>query len=343
MKDITIASILKGCTPGRMQSVGYIQVIPLISDIIDESFSSPVGNIEASTSDYGTLNLKRTSNTPTIFPTGGSVVSTQKAQNHASPKGIYLSGKGTYTTKQARCIQDSQGGYIRAERDYHFSVIPWAIREFSMSTKDKTNYSELWPALKEFNQELGLLNRGHLEYFLEQFKDQLDTFCAEFEVVPKMVGAIILLNGDVIGVERTPNYNFWKSMWKPLIRESYGSVALWFAKHFSNNPPVPKMRIPLASAKIQSIKDILPELLKVEKQEEVRVKNVIKGFIKSKFQRKVEQQENDCSFESLENKQFVGQALLKDDGFPYVSLTTTNVWLKNPNAAKFANAADFSM
>ena len=96
MKDITIASVLKGCTPGRMQSVGYMQIIPLLSDIIDKNFDPPVGNVEASTTDYGTLNLKRISNSPTIFPTGGSVVSKQHAQNHASPKGIFLSKKKMY-------------------------------------------------------------------------------------------------------------------------------------------------------------------------------------------------------------------------------------------------------
>jgi len=343
MKEITISKVLKGCTPGRMQSVGYMQIIPLLSDIIDDTFSPPIGNIEASTSDYGTLRLKNLTDSPTIFPTGGAVMTKQKAQNHASPKGIFMGKKGRYQTNQARCIQDSQGGYISPEKDYHFSVLPWAIREFSMASKDRANYSELWPAIKEFNQELGLLNKGHLELFIENFKDQLNTFIAEFELVPKMVGAIILLNGDVIGVERCPNYNFWKEMWEPLVRESYGSVALWFARKFSKNPPPPKMRIPLASTKIRSIKDIIPELIKVEKQEEDRVKQVVKGFINTKFQRKVEQQENNCSFESLTNKQFVGQVLLKDEGFPYVTLVTTSSWLKNPRAADFSDAADFSM
>jgi len=343
MKDITIANILKGCTAGRMQSVGYMAVIPLISDITDENFIAPFGNVSASTKNYGTLVVENKADIPTIFPTGGSVISKQHAQNHSSPKGIFMSKKKQYMTNQARCIQDSQGGSIRPETDFHFSILPWSMREFSMATKDKVNYSELWPAIKEFNQELGLLNKGHLELFLDHFKNQLNTFIAEFEVVPKMVGAIILLNGDVIGVERAPNYKFWRELWKPLIRESYGSVALWFAKKHAKKPLPPKMRIPLASANIRSIKDILPELEKVEKQEEERVKKVVKGFIHTKFSRKVEQRENNCSFESIINKQFIGQVLLKDEGFPYVSLTTNASWLKNPRAAQFADAADFNM
>jgi len=343
MKEITIASILKGCTPGRMQSVGFMQIIPLLSDIVDDSFEAPIGNIEASTGDYGTLNVKNLGNAPTIFPTGGAVMSKQTAQNHSSPKGIFMKGRGSYTTKQARCIQDSQGGSIRSDSDYHMSILPWAMREFATMTKNSTSYQELWPVIKEFNQELGLLNKGHLELFLQGFDKQLSTFIAEFEIVPKMVGAIILLNGDVIGVERTPNYKYWKSIWEPLIRESYGSVAIWFAKKFGKNTPPPKMRVPLASANINSIKDILDELKKVEAKEDERVKNVLKGFIKTKFQRDVEQQEMNISFETIKNRQFIGQALHKEDGFPYVSMVTTAAWMKNPNAANFTDAADFSM
>ena len=41
-KTIRVADVLHGCTPGRMQSVGYMQVIPLVSDLSDNRFVSPV-------------------------------------------------------------------------------------------------------------------------------------------------------------------------------------------------------------------------------------------------------------------------------------------------------------
>ena len=86
MNNMTIATILKGCTPGKMQSVGYMKIIPLISDFVDNSIKTP-NEIEASTLDYGKLCLENKSNMSTIFPVGGAIVSKQKAQNHTSPKG----------------------------------------------------------------------------------------------------------------------------------------------------------------------------------------------------------------------------------------------------------------
>jgi len=41
-KAIRVADVLHGCTPGRIQSVGYMQVIPLVSELSDDRFVSPV-------------------------------------------------------------------------------------------------------------------------------------------------------------------------------------------------------------------------------------------------------------------------------------------------------------
>ena len=40
-KTIRVADVLHGCTPGRIQSVGYMQVIPLVSDLSDIASSRP--------------------------------------------------------------------------------------------------------------------------------------------------------------------------------------------------------------------------------------------------------------------------------------------------------------
>ncbi len=341
MTDITISKLLAGCTPGRMQSVGYMQIVPLLSNIVDNDIVSPIGVVEASTSNYGTLNVTNKSKSYTIFPSGGAVISKQSVQNHASPKGIFIKPNVKVTTNQAACIQENQGGAMRPETTFHMSILPWAMREYALDKKDSSEYNKIWPAIREFNQHLGLMNKGHLEFFLDSFKDQLDTFIAEFEIVPNMVGAIIFLDGDIIGIERSPNYEYWKSMWEPLIRESYGSEALRYAK-LKKSPP-PKMRIPLASARIKSVKDILPELQKVQRQEEARVKKIIKSFIKTKFVRTVEQRGDSISMETIKNRQFIGQVLCREGGFPYVSLVTTNKWQQNPNAADWSEAADFTM
>ncbi len=58
-KTIRVADVLHGCTPGRIQSVGYMQVIPLVSELSDDRFVSPVdGEAEVFTAGYGSLGFR---------------------------------------------------------------------------------------------------------------------------------------------------------------------------------------------------------------------------------------------------------------------------------------------
>jgi hypothetical protein len=58
-KAIRVTDVLHGCSPGRIQSVGYMQVIPLVSELSDDRFVSPVeGQADVFTTDYGTLGFR---------------------------------------------------------------------------------------------------------------------------------------------------------------------------------------------------------------------------------------------------------------------------------------------
>jgi len=90
------------------------------------------------------------------------------------------------------------------------------------------SYDRLWPAISSMNQQLGIRNTaGHLEFFLQEFGKELDRFVAEFEIVPNQVGAIILINGRVAGVERAPNPEFWESIWQPLFASVMEVLPSW--------------------------------------------------------------------------------------------------------------------
>ena len=80
--QITISEILKGTTAGRMQSVGYMQVIPLISQIEDDRFVSPL-EAEVSTRGYGSMVFNNPLNKVLIVPLHAGYVVKQAAQDHA--------------------------------------------------------------------------------------------------------------------------------------------------------------------------------------------------------------------------------------------------------------------
>ena len=106
------------------------------------------------------------------------------------------------------------------------NCLPVAMREEALDGRNVRSYDKLWAPIRAFIRSVGLSNAGHLEYFMERFAKEMEQFVAQFEIVPRQVGAIVLINGDVIGIERVPNYRFFKVMWGPLIRECYGSMSI---------------------------------------------------------------------------------------------------------------------
>ncbi|MEM7157274.1 MAG: DUF6569 family protein [Myxococcota bacterium] len=226
---LTVEDILRGTRTGRRQSVGVMEVIPLLGED-DETFAPP--HVEVGTSHYGTVDLRNDDDRPTIVPPGAGWVVRQAAQDHAIGSGKLMRAGQSVKIDTARCIQQSQGGYIG--RDKHpMVVLPAALRGRALAMRNETGYDKLWPDITRFNTRLGASTGGgggHLEYFLRHFAKQLDEFVAEFELVPDQRGAIILIGGRVVGVELAPNQAFWRHVWEPLVRVCYGSLAIEVAR-----------------------------------------------------------------------------------------------------------------
>jgi len=327
MSTVTIAEVLRGTTPGRMQSVGYMQIIPLVSELVDDRFVTP-DNLATSTSDYGTVNVHNESDGMTIMPFGSAVMTKQMAQNHAIPKAKLMGAKENARINTAACIQDSQGGTIRKGK-HPMSIIPWVLKEAALMTRKVRSYQKLWEPIKEFNKRLGLQARGHLEYYMDRFKDDLDQFIAQFEVIPNQVGAILLLDGSVMGVERAPNYEYWKAVWKPLIRECYGSLCLQYVKERGGEVSLPKTRVPLKFKSTNSLDDISRALAEAKSKEDEVIKKIVRKFIKEKFKQEPEETKGTIAVENITHKQFTGQIVRDEDKVVYASLVTRAAWARN--------------
>jgi len=334
-----ITEILKGCEPGKIQSVGYMQIVPLISKFVDESIMPP--QIKVSTTDYGRLVLNNESVDSVLVPTASAFMSKQKAQDHTTHTGGFMTKKSMLKIDTAACIQDNQGGYISNDRDFHFSILPWSMREQAFNVKSSTSYDKLWPVLRQFNSTLGIThNQGYLISFIEKFEDDMNQFIAEFEIVPNMVGAIILINGIVIGVERCPNHNYFKFMWEPLIRESYGGAVFQYIAQTKEvkKRPKPITRVPMSNSQIRTLDDLEKEFDRVTSEEDKIVTQIIQSFLKNKFIEEPEQKLPQSTLWSVKNAQFTGQVFQKDDAYVYASLVTRQDFMRSPQA-NIKNAA----
>lgn len=325
-KTIRIAEVLHGCTPGRIQSVGYMQVVPLVSELSDDRFVSPVdGEAEVFTTDYGTLGFRNQSDRVLIVPCHAGYVVEQFAQDHAMAHAGVVRSTDERSYNTAMCIQQSQGGYIRRGA-YRMLILPYALRERALDVRKKKSYNKLWDAISEFNRQMGVHAVGHLEYFLKHFRKELDEFVAEFECVPQQVGAIVLVDDQVVGIERAPSHEYWRSVWPCLIRECYGSLAIRVAQQKGPYPIVPTSKT-MFPDEIGSLDELESLVAKVAHEEDERAKSTVRELLDEALHLTCDESIEDLTIETIQPGRFTGQVIRDGNRIVYASMPTTQKWL----------------
>lgn len=314
-----VTDVLRGMTAGRIQSVGYMQVIPLIGDSTDDRFVSPMeGKARISTENYGTLDFDNRSEGVLIVPCHAGYVVKQAAQDHAMSHAGLVEGGKRRAFDTAMCIQQIQCGFIR-HGSYRMLILPFALREPALKRRKQREFDKLWSAINAFNTTLGVQGGGHLEYFLKRFRKELNQFVAEFECVRHQLGAIILVDDQVVGIERAPNHAYWQSVWPCLIRECYGSLALQTARAKGETPPLPSTRVPLPET-IGSLDELADAVAEVAAEEERRAKSLVRELLKESFATEVDDEIGGLKLETLSHPRFVGQVVRDGKRVVYASV-----------------------
>ncbi len=325
-RTTTLSAVLHGCTPGRIQSVGYMQVIPLVSDLSDNRFVSPIeADAEVFTTTYGTLGFRNPSDYLLIVPCHAGYVVKQAAQDHAMAHAGVVRSAAERKFNTAMCIQQSQGGFIERGA-YRMLILPYALRERALEVRKQHSYSKLWDAISVFNREMGVQSAGHLEFFLKHFQKELDEFVAEFECVPGQIGAIILVDDQVVGVERTPSHAYWQSVWPCLIRECYGSLAIRVAQLRGEHAEAPASRTPLPD-EIDTLDELESVIAEIARQEDERAKATVRELLDEQLTLSRDESTAGLSIETVEPGRFTGQVIRDGERIVYASLPTTRKWL----------------
>lgn len=319
---MTIRDILKGTEISDLQTVGYMQVIPLISDIEDESFVSPTMGGKMGSNDYGEMQFQNDTENVMIIPSNVAYMTKHAAQDHGLPHAGVVKGKSSKTYDTAACIERTQGGHIPMD-NYKFTILPFAIREQALLNRAQTGYEKLWTSIGKFNMSHGIRDDGHLKKFFNQFDKELDEFVAEFETVPRQVGAIVLINGHVVGIERAPSRAYWKSVWNPLVRGCYASLAMEYAKSNANKTQLEKIRVPLNLDNVSSLGELETALTFVDDKQNSNVRRIIRDLVDDSFQEKIDEQVDTTQRINVQNNQFIGQVIKSNVKVVYASLVTS--------------------
>lgn len=317
---LTVEEILKGTRFGRTQSVGHMEVIPILDEgeAADDTFAPP--NFSAGTTDYGSIRVQNLDDDrPTIVPTGSGFISKQYAQDHATPSAKFLKAGENTTIRRAMCIQETQGGLIRQEEDTMLVVLPAPIRAQALAMRNEDELGRAWSSIRQFNRSVGVHGRGDLVNFLKEYDKQLDEFVAEFELVPDQIGAIIVIGGKVVGVERAPNISFWEKIWIPLVRVCYGSLAIRAGNVLGSTPSPTRTALDVQEKSLTGIRQALRDArLKAEGLIEGAVNEV--RSMPLLYAGRAEGNLAGAKLFTVANTRLAGQLVRRGDSTCYVSL-----------------------
>lgn len=334
---MTIRDILKGTEVGRLQTVGYMQVIPLLSDIQDENFVSPIVGGRMASDNYGSMRFHNDTDQVMIIPNQVAYMTKHAAQDHGLPHAGIIGKKSMKTYDTAACIERTQGGHIPLG-SYDFVILPFAIREKTLLQRAERSMQKMWEPIATFNRSHDIPDDGHLKKFFHMFDKELEEFVAEFEIVPRQVGAIVLVNGKVMGIERSPSYAYWKSVWNPLVRGCYASLAMEYAKKNVNKTQLEKIRVPMKLENVNTIEDLENALTFVEDKQDTNVRKIVRELVDEGFQENIDEQVDSAQRINVQNNQFVGQIIKNGAKVVYASLVTSKSFDHD-----WAKAKDFSI
>ncbi|MCB9639141.1 MAG: hypothetical protein H6728_12675 [Myxococcales bacterium] len=314
----TLAALLHGLKPGRMQSVGVMQVIPLLGEIDDDRFAAP-DKARVWTEGYGNLNFENKGEQTVLVPCHTGYIVEEAAQDHAMAHAAVIPPKKKEGFKTAMCIQQTQGGYI-SSGEHKMMILPYALRESAHEKRQVETFNKLWSDISAWNKRFGLSEMGNLVLFTKHFQKQLDEFVAEFECLPKQQGAIILIGGEVVGIERAPSSDFFKSVWSALIRECYGSEAIAYSQSMDKDAIIPGTRVPLRQEGIRSLDDLAQALEEAEAKEEEIARAEVRRLLDLPIQTTQESTTQGLDIETLQSETFLGQLIRDKERVCYASL-----------------------
>lgn len=299
-----------------IQNAGNQIVIPLITDEPNLDLNEDVSVRIAGDSDYSYLTIENFGDRPTVLPQGTAFITEQSAQDRVIKKGTIIEAEKQKRLNVA-CIEQSQGGFMDVGTD-ESTFVPASLRSVAIEKADEENYDVLWKDIETYMDKVGIKSGGgHIKKFYETFGKELEEFIAPFEPVKKQVGAIIIINNEVVGLEVYPNYGAWKRVWRRLIRDSYGADAISLIKMGKAIGFKPNINVD----DIRSIGDLKQQVNGVQ----VDVVNFVKEKINPFLEKEITQEEVDDDRTGFANEDITvegmkGQCMYKDNKPVYITL-----------------------
>lgn len=302
-----LKELLRGFEARQPQAVANMIVIPLVGQSSEYGAVGTMADIylERDTA-YDRLSMGTQAEQITIMPSGYTLITKEAAQDRAVANKTLIPAKKIVDVN-AFCVQSTQPGHMsKANKEkQQVRMLPATVRKAAYLNRQERNYSALWQSLGVYNTTLGI--RGnYLATFFDNFKEQLDKFIAEFELVPYQRGAIILINDSVMGVEISPNPLAWSAQWETLIRDCYGSEAIARQKEYK------VVDESMVLGDVATLEELSDRLDAFEEKEFEFAENHVRDVLSQEEKCTERQKEGELKVVDVETDDYVGQAVRKN-------------------------------
>jgi hypothetical protein len=349
MNKREFTELLKGCRPIKdnegniiVQSILNMQIVCLTTDreySLDTRFANPLASLVSSNSSYGQITFRNKGNKAVIIPTQMAVVTKQSAQNHGMVKAGYVESNTETTYHDAGCVQGSQPGYFNGSQE--FRMIPVTMREMLFDKVGETSgYQNIYPAIQKLGQDTASGTGNYLNIYFEKYDKKLEQFIAHFERPKNLIGIIVLIDDEIVAIDKFPSFTYAEQVWDLMIRDCYGSLAI--ISELKNRTAKQEFTSTynemVKTAGKYGVVDLLEKALKKTKQNMTTVVHEkIQEILNLEFETTDDSEGQPTSINSpksflLENEGYIGQVIAESEFNHLVSVVKKESF--NPNALR---------
>lgn len=345
------SELLKGCRPVKdgdgniiVQSIMNMQVVCLTTDdefSLDSRFANPLTSLVSSNSSYGQITFNNIGNKEVIIPTQMAIMTKQRAQNHGMVKAGYVEPKSQKTYRDAGCVQGSQTGYFHNTNEYR--MMPVTMREMLFDVVGQTGgYSSIYPSIQKLGRDTNSNTSNYLDVYFNKYDKKLEQFIAHFERPRNLIGIIILIDGEIVAIDKFPSFTYSEQVWDLMIRDCYGSLAIISElKDRTSNKVFTETYNELKNGGTESFVELLEKALKKTKEKiTTSVYDKIEELLDVSFDLKLDRDGESSTLNApksyvLNANGYVGQVIIENEFNHMVSVVKREGF--NPNALREVN------
>jgi len=329
MTKIDVQELLKGMRPLKdesgniiVQSINNMQIVCLTTD--DEynidKFANPLSVSVDTRRGYGHLTVHNEENKPAITLPQAAYLTKQRVQDHAMTKAGYVPSSNARDFDDSCCVESSQAGQIsKNDSTLKRTILPYYLKETALSVVGKDDMGKLWNSIGSFNSSISAGTRQHIADYYDKHDKKLEQFIAHFEKPKRCIGTIVLVDGEIVAIDKFPSFTYADQVWDTLIRDCYGSIAITQEiKNVDKDKKFTQFADQNKKKTGESTSDYLRKILgKTKKSIEGDVRERIEDIFEVEFTKKLDNSKDGYKSEVIESEGYIGQ-VISESGYNHL-------------------------